>query len=72
MRLDLVKRVGISAALDLCYVACGRFEAFWEQNLNPWDTAAGMLIVREAGGRVTDFANKSFRPDKSEILASNV
>jgi len=65
-----VRRLG-SAALDLCYVACGRFEAFWEQNLEPWDTAAGMLIVREAGGRVTDFFDRPFRPDKSEILASN-
>jgi len=65
-----VRRLG-SAALDLCYVACGRFEAFWEQNLNPWDTAAGMLIVREAGGRVTDFADRPFSPDQSEILASN-
>jgi myo-inositol-1(or 4)-monophosphatase len=65
-----VRRLG-SAALDLCYVACGRFEAFWEQNLKPWDTAAGMLIAREAGAVVTDFSNSPYRPDKTEILASN-
>ena len=65
-----VRRLG-SAAIDLCYVACGRFEGFWEQNLNPWDTAAGMLIVREAGGVVTDFANQPFRAEMPEILATN-
>lgn len=65
-----IRRLG-SAALDLCYVACGRFEAFWEENLNPWDTAAGELIVAEAGGRVTDFAGAPHELDKNEILASN-
>ncbi len=65
-----VRRLG-SAALDLCYVACGRFDAFWEQKLNPWDTAAGYLIAREAGARVTDFSNRAFTPDKKEILATN-
>ena len=65
-----VRRLG-SAALDLCHVACGRFEGFWEQNLNPWDTAAGMLIAREAGGIVTDFGNRPFSPDQKEILATN-
>lgn len=71
--LDLsqgVRRFG-SAAIDLCYVACGRFEGFWEQNLNPWDTAAGALIVREAGGVVTDFAGRPHRDDMKEILATN-
>ena len=47
-----VRRLG-SAALDLCYVAAGRFDGFWEQSLKPWDVAAGALIVEEAGGRVT-------------------
>ena len=65
-----IRRLG-SAALDLCYVACGRFEGFWEQNLKPWDTAAGSLIAAEAGGRVTDFSNQSFRVDAKEILATN-
>jgi myo-inositol-1(or 4)-monophosphatase len=65
-----IRRLG-SAALDLCYVACGRFEAFWEENLNPWDTAAGALIAEEAGGRVTDFAGEPYRLDKNEILATN-
>jgi myo-inositol-1(or 4)-monophosphatase len=60
-----------SAALDLCYVACGRFEGFWEQNLKPWDTAAGSLIAAEAGGRVTDFSNRHFQVDAKEILATN-
>jgi len=65
-----VRRLG-SAALDLCYVACGRFDGFWEQNLAPWDTAAGMIIVQEAGGKVTDFSNEPFRIEKDEILATN-
>ena len=65
-----VRRLG-AAALDLCYVASGRFEAFWEENLKPWDTAAGVLIAREAGGTVTDFSNRPFTPEMPEILASN-
>ena len=65
-----VRRLG-SAALDLCYVACGRFEAFWENNLQPWDTAAGFLIAEEAGGRITDFSGKPYTVDKPEILATN-
>ncbi|MFY9941833.1 MAG: inositol monophosphatase family protein [Desulfobacterales bacterium] len=65
-----VRRLG-AAALDLCYVASGRFEAFWEENLKPWDTAAGVVIVREAGGTVTDFSNRPFTPEKLEILATN-
>ncbi len=65
-----VRRLG-SAALDLCFVACGRFDAFWEQNLKPWDTAAGVLIAREAGARVSDFSDRPFTVDKKEMLASN-
>jgi myo-inositol-1(or 4)-monophosphatase len=65
-----VRRFG-SAAVDLCFVACGRFEGFWEQNLSPWDTAAGLLILQEAGGRVTDFTGRSFQTDMKEILATN-
>ncbi len=65
-----VRRDG-SAALDLCYVACGRYDGFWELGLNPWDTAAGVLIVREAGGVVTDFSGTDFTLDSVELLASN-
>ncbi|MFW6082191.1 MAG: inositol monophosphatase family protein, partial [Desulfosalsimonas sp.] len=65
-----IRRLG-SAALDLCFVACGRFEGFWEQKLKPWDTAAGALIAREAGAVVTDFSGMTFEPDKKEILATN-
>jgi myo-inositol-1(or 4)-monophosphatase len=65
-----IRRLG-SAALDLCYVAAGRFEAFWEQNLKSWDTAAGALMVTEAGGRVSDFDNAVYDPGRSTILASN-
>ncbi|MFY9556686.1 MAG: inositol monophosphatase family protein [Blastocatellia bacterium] len=60
-----------AAALDLCSVACGRFDGFWELNLSPWDTAAGALIVQEAGGRVTNFSGKSFSNYEPEIVASN-
>jgi myo-inositol-1(or 4)-monophosphatase len=70
LRSHGVRRAG-SAALDMAYVACGRLEAFWEFNLNPWDTAAGILLVEEAGGRVTDFAGNGFHLDSREILASN-
>jgi myo-inositol-1(or 4)-monophosphatase len=70
LRSHGVRRAG-SAALDLAYVACGRMDAFWEFNLNPWDTAAGILLVEEAGGRVTDFAGRQFQLKSDEILASN-
>jgi len=70
LRSHGVRRAG-SAALDLAYVACGRMDAFWEFNLNPWDTAAGILLVEEAGGRVTDFAGRRFQLKSDEILASN-
>ena len=65
-----MRRLG-SAALDLCYVACGRFDGFWEQHLKPWDTAAGSIIASEAGAQVTDFSNCSFSVDAKEILATN-
>jgi myo-inositol-1(or 4)-monophosphatase len=70
LRSHGVRRAG-SAALDLAYVACGRIDAFWEFNLNPWDTAAGILLVEEAGGQVTDFAGAQFLLKSEEILASN-
>ena len=65
-----IRRLG-SAALDLCHVACGRFEGFWEEHLKPWDTAAGMLIAREAGAKITDFSNRPYTPESREILATN-
>ena len=70
LRSHGVRRAG-SAALDLAYVAAGRLEAFWEFNLNPWDTAAGILLVTEAGGRVSDFAGEAVQLDSREVLASN-
>jgi myo-inositol-1(or 4)-monophosphatase len=70
LRSHGVRRAG-SAALDLAYVASGRFEAFWEFGLNPWDTAAGFLLVEEAGGRMSDFSGAPFRLDSREVLASN-
>ena len=70
LRTHGVRRAG-SAALDLCSVACGRLDGFWEFNLNPWDTAAGVLIVEEAGGRVTDFQGAPFQLNSRETLASN-
>jgi myo-inositol-1(or 4)-monophosphatase len=70
MRAQGLRRDG-SAALNLCYLASGRFDGFWEGHLAPWDMAAGVLIVREAGGVVTDYAGGPFRLDGREILASN-
>ncbi len=65
-----VRRDG-SAALDLCMVACGRFDGFWEFGLKPWDTAAGVLIVREAGGMVSDLEGQPYALGGASILASN-
>ena len=70
LRTHGVRRAG-SAALDLASVACGRIDGFWEFNLNPWDTAAGVLIVEEAGGRVSDFAGGKWLIDSRQTLASN-
>jgi len=69
-RARAVRRLG-SAALDLCYVGAGRFEAFWEQHLKPWDVAAGALIVEEAGGRVTGMDNAPFDAAAAHLIASN-
>ncbi len=65
-----VRRLG-SAALDLCYTACARFEGFWELGLNPWDVAAGSLIVQEAGGAVSDFYGRQFFMESGYIVAAN-
>ncbi len=65
-----IRRLG-SAALDLCYVACGRFEGFWEVSLNPWDVAAGSLILNEAGGKITDFTGNRHTIYTKQLLATN-
>ena len=64
-------RRGGSAALDLCYLACGRIDGFWELKLKPWDIAAGILIVTEAGGKFSDFSGNPFSICGQETLASN-
>jgi myo-inositol-1(or 4)-monophosphatase len=70
MRAQAIRRAG-SAALDLCYVACGRFDGFWELNLYPWDSAAGSLIITEAKGRVTRFDGSEYSLYDKDILSSN-
>ncbi len=60
-----------SAALDLCYLAAGKYDLYWERNLSPWDIAAGVLILQEAGGKVTDFDDGPDFEDKRELVASN-
>jgi myo-inositol-1(or 4)-monophosphatase len=70
LKAQAVRRDG-SAALDLVYLACGRFDGFWELKLHSWDTAAGSLLVQEAGGRVTDFRGRPFSIYAQETLASN-
>ncbi|MBI2962499.1 MAG: inositol monophosphatase [Deltaproteobacteria bacterium] len=70
LRAQGIRRAG-SAALDLCWVAAGRVDGFWEWKLKPWDTAAGALVVEEAGGRASDFRGGSFDPFAAETLASN-
>lgn len=70
VKAQAIRRAG-SAALDMCYVACGRFDGFWELKLKPWDTAAAMLIIKEAGGMVTDFKGGPFSLYSGETLANN-
>ena len=70
LRSHGVRRAG-SAAIDLAYTACGRVDAYWEFNLNPWDTSAGALLVLEAGGSITTFDGSPFRLDSREVLATN-
>ena len=65
-----VRRLG-SAAIDLCWVAAGRFDGFYEHKLNAWDSAAGFLMVEEAGGKVTDFKNEYYNPYQPHIIATN-
>jgi myo-inositol-1(or 4)-monophosphatase len=70
MNAQGVRRDG-AAALDLAYVAAGRLDGFWEEGLKPWDVAAGMLLIEEAGGRVSDYQNRSLDIFNPPILASN-
>lgn len=70
MNAQAVRRDG-SAAIDLAYVACGRFDGFWEDGLNPWDMAAGVLLIQEAGGRVTNFEDQKLSIYTKKVLATN-
>ena len=70
IRAQAVRRLG-SAALDLCYTACGRFDGYWELKLSPWDQAAGSLVLKEAGGRITDFKGRKFNIYGDEVLGTN-
>jgi myo-inositol-1(or 4)-monophosphatase len=70
LNAQAVRRDG-SAALDLAFVACGRFDGFWEDGLNPWDTAAGALLITEAGGRITNFENEALDIYTKKVVASN-
>ena len=70
MEAQAVRRDG-SAAIDLAYLACGRFDGFWEDGLKAWDVAAGMLLIEEAGGRITDFAGAPLDIYTPKVLASN-
>lgn len=70
LKTQAVRRPG-SAAIDMCCVASGKFDGFWELKLYPWDTAAGSLIVEEAGGKVSDFSGNPYTPFRKEILVTN-
>jgi myo-inositol-1(or 4)-monophosphatase len=70
MRTHGIRRSG-SAAIDLCHVAAGRLDGFWELKLNPWDCAAGYLMIREAGGEITNFRGKTGSIYEREVVASN-
>jgi myo-inositol-1(or 4)-monophosphatase len=69
-RVQAIRQTG-SAALNLCYIAAGRLDGYWERGISPWDVAAGALIVMEAGGKITDLSGGPFRSDDRQILASN-
>ncbi len=70
LKARAIRRDGV-ASTDLCYIACGRFDGFWELELYPWDVAAGMLILQEAGGKVSNYSGKDFSIYDKEIVASN-
>lgn len=70
LKAQAIRRTG-SAALDLCYLATGRFDGFWELKLSPWDTAAGILMIFEAGGKISDFSGRKFDIFSKKLLATN-
>ena len=70
LKAQAIRRDG-SAALDMAYIAAGRFDGFWELKLHPWDVAAGALIIEEAGGTVSTFAGEPFQINSYDVLASN-
>ena len=70
LRARGMRRTG-TAAIDLCYIACGRFDGFWELQLNPWDTAAGKVILEEAGGKITNYAGEPYSIYGSTLIATN-
>ncbi len=70
IRAQGVRRPG-SAAIDMCYVAAGRFDGFWESGLKPWDTAAGTVIVKEAGGKLSTYEGTAYDPYQKSIVAAN-
>ena len=70
IKVQAIRRAG-SAALDLAYLVAGRFDGFWELKLKPWDTAAGCLMVEEAGGVISDIAGKKWQLQSPTLLASN-
>ena len=70
LNAQAVRRDG-SAALDLAYIACGRFDGFWEDGLNPWDVAAGAILINEAGGRITNYENEPLNIYTKKVVASN-
>jgi myo-inositol-1(or 4)-monophosphatase len=70
VRVQGVRRPG-AASIDLCYVASGRLDGFWEEGLQPWDTAAGSIIVMEAGGIVSDYKGEAYLPFQKSIVAAN-
>ncbi len=70
MKAREIRRLG-SAAIDLCYVACGRFDGYWEAKLSPWDKAAGMLILSEAGGKLSDYSGAPLTLPEPSMVASN-
>ena len=70
LKAQAIRRAG-SAALDLCYLAMGRFDGFWELKLSPWDTVAGILMIFEAGGKISDFSGKKFDIFSKKLLATN-
>jgi myo-inositol-1(or 4)-monophosphatase len=71
MNLTQAVRISGAAAIDMAWVACGRIDGYWEPEIKPWDVAAGALIVRQAGGRVSDYTNEDWQPATRQVVATN-